>query len=113
MIDLTVIGTDPPNKYNLNCNRNRFSISMRGLHIQIHITDNKTLFVLKSTREMNQVKVLTTTKSCFLSVSSIAIMFNSFSFTAQRKVEFENFRFKHPSMLAVVIESINTQVIDT
>jgi len=27
-------------------------------------------------------------------------------------VEFENFRFKHPSMLAVVIESINTQVID-
>ena len=30
-----------------------------------------------------------------------------FSFT-QRKVEFENFRFKHPAMLAVVIESINT-----
>lgn len=34
-----------------------------------------------------------------------------FSFT-QRKVEYENFRFKHPTMLAVVIESINTQVIE-
>ena len=39
---------------------------------------------------------------------------NNLSFIlAQRKVEFENFRFKHPSMLAVVIESINTKVIDT
>ena len=34
-----------------------------------------------------------------------------FSFT-QRKVEFENFRFKHPSLLAVVIEGINNKVID-
>jgi hypothetical protein len=25
----------------------------------------------------------------------------------QRKVEYENFRFKHPTLLAVVIESIN------
>ena len=33
-------------------------------------------------------------------------------FIAQRKVEFENFRFKHPSLLAVVIESINSKVID-
>jgi hypothetical protein len=31
---------------------------------------------------------------------------------AQRKVEYENFRFKHPSLLAVVIESINVKVID-
>ena len=34
-----------------------------------------------------------------------------FSFT-QRKVEYENFRFKHPSLLAVVIESINQKVIE-
>eukprot|EP00347_Sterkiella_histriomuscorum_P020340 403338183 len=34
-----------------------------------------------------------------------------FSFT-QRKVEYENFRFKYPTLLAVVIESINSQVID-
>jgi hypothetical protein len=27
-------------------------------------------------------------------------------------VEYENFRFKHPSLLAVVIESINVKVID-
>ena len=27
-------------------------------------------------------------------------------------MEYENFRFKYPSLLAVVIESINTQVID-
>jgi len=32
---------------------------------------------------------------------------------AQRKVEYENFRFKHPQLLAVVIESINQQVIET
>ena len=32
-----------------------------------------------------------------------------FSFV-QRKVEYENFRFKHPSLLAVVIESINNRV---
>jgi hypothetical protein len=29
-----------------------------------------------------------------------------FSFV-QRKVEYENYRFKHPTLLAVVIESIN------
>lgn len=32
--------------------------------------------------------------------------------TAQRKVEYENFRFKHPTLLGVVIESINSKVID-
>jgi hypothetical protein len=36
---------------------------------------------------------------------------NLFSFT-QRKVEYENYRFKYPSLLAVVIESINTKIID-
>jgi hypothetical protein len=34
-----------------------------------------------------------------------------FSFI-QRKVEYENYRFKHPTLLAVVIESINTKVTD-
>ena len=33
-------------------------------------------------------------------------------YLAQRKVEYENFRFKHPTLLAVVIESINSKVID-
>mmetsp|Transcript_7491 Transcript_7491/g.12655 ORF Transcript_7491/g.12655 Transcript_7491/m.12655 type:complete len:150 (-) Transcript_7491:37-486(-) len=30
----------------------------------------------------------------------------------QRKVEYENFRFKHPSLVAVVIEAINTKITD-
>jgi len=30
----------------------------------------------------------------------------------QRKVEYENFRFKHPTLLAVSIESINTKITD-
>ena len=30
----------------------------------------------------------------------------------QRKVEYENYRFKHPTLLAVVIESINTRITD-
>lgn len=30
----------------------------------------------------------------------------------QRKVEYENFRFKHPTLLAVVIESINSRITD-
>lgn len=30
----------------------------------------------------------------------------------QRKVEYENYRFKHPTLLAVVIESINNKVTD-
>ena len=30
----------------------------------------------------------------------------------QRKVEYENFRFKHPTLLAIVIEAINTKVTD-
>ena len=34
-----------------------------------------------------------------------------FSFI-QRKVEYENYRFKHPTLLAVVIESINSKVTD-
>ena len=34
-----------------------------------------------------------------------------FSFT-QRKVEYENYRFKYPSLLAVVIESINVKVLE-
>ena len=34
-----------------------------------------------------------------------------FSFV-QRKVEYENFRFKHPSLLALVVESINNRVTD-
>jgi hypothetical protein len=34
-----------------------------------------------------------------------------FSFI-QRKVEYENFRFKHPTLLAVVVESINQRVTD-
>ena len=45
-------------------------------------------------------------------MKTFADFFRICPFLAQRKVEFENFRFKHPSMLAVVIESINTQVID-
>ena len=32
---------------------------------------------------------------------------------AQRKVEYENFKFKHPQLLAVVIESINSVVIES
>ena len=35
-----------------------------------------------------------------------------FSFI-QRKVEYENYRFKHPTLLAVVIESINSKVTDS
>ena len=34
-----------------------------------------------------------------------------FSYT-QRKVEYENYRFKYPSLLAVVIESINVKVLE-
>jgi hypothetical protein len=30
----------------------------------------------------------------------------------QRKVEYENFRFKHPTLLAVCIESINSRITD-
>lgn len=30
----------------------------------------------------------------------------------QRKIEYENYRFKHPTLLAVVIESINEKVTD-
>ena len=30
----------------------------------------------------------------------------------QRKVEYENFRFKHPTLLAVVMESINSRITD-
>ena len=30
----------------------------------------------------------------------------------QRKVEYENYRFKHPTLLAVVIELINNKVTD-
>lgn len=36
---------------------------------------------------------------------------NLFTFI-QRKVEYENYRFKHPTLLAVVIESINTRITD-
>ena len=35
-----------------------------------------------------------------------------FQLIAQRKVEYENYRFKYPSLLAVVIESINVKVLD-
>ena len=34
-----------------------------------------------------------------------------FSFI-QRKVEYENFRFKHPTLVAIVVEAINTKVTD-
>lgn len=52
-------------------------------------------------------KVLITTKACSHSVLLILLML-----IAQRKVEYENFRFKYPSLLGVVIESINNQVIE-
>ena len=31
----------------------------------------------------------------------------------QRKVEYENFRFKYPSLIGVVLESITSRIIDT
>lgn len=30
----------------------------------------------------------------------------------QRKVEYENYRFKHPTLLAIVVESINSRITD-
>lgn len=35
-----------------------------------------------------------------------------FTFT-QRKVEYENYRFKYPSLVAVVVESLNSKVVET
>lgn len=60
--------------------------------------------------QTKQEKELIITKSSFHSVSQLAFM--SYINLAQRKVEYENFRFKHPSLLAVVIEGINNKVID-
>lgn len=50
---------------------------------------------------------MTATRKYFHSVSCLLI-----TNIAQRKVEYENFKFKHPSLLAVVIEHINNKVID-
>lgn len=62
-----------------------------------------------------RTKVLTTTKNYSHSVSLSSLLLTNYTyvfFLAQRKVEYENFRFKHPTLLAVVIESINVKVID-
>jgi len=37
---------------------------------------------------------------------------NLFTFT-QRKIEYENYRFKYPSLVAVVVESLPTQIVET
>lgn len=54
-------------------------------------------------------KVSIITRIFSLSVSIAKFIFSPI---AQRKVEYENYRFKYPSLLAVVIESINVKVLD-
>ena len=54
---------------------------------------------------------MTTTKTCSPTVSKRRGP-HPFDVLAQRKVEYENYRFKYPSLLAVVIESINVKVVE-
>lgn len=68
--------------------------------------DNNTVFSGKTTAAVIDPNI----NSKFI-VEGVDHYRNLFSFT-QRKVEYENYRFKYPSLLAVVIESINTKIID-
>ena len=66
-------------------------------------------FKYKQHNRLSQVRASTISRSYLVLVSFFILVL---SIEVQRKVEYENFRFKHPSLLAVVIESINSKVIN-
>jgi hypothetical protein len=65
---------------------------------------------MKSTVEIEPKPILNEGIDHYKNLFSFSKQSSASNIQAQRKVEYENYRFKYPSLLAVVIEGINVKV---